>query len=192
MLLLAYWADNFVYVIVIAGLVGGAVSSIQRIQSANLASSRALALARHSSLNLGVVISPLLGGIFAIVLALMLMSKTVTPGAVVPKVEMGPATNSPATIITSPTNTQSTTSATNLNPLVKRDEKAPPNTVAGAGRTETKNQPPQGFIYQFFSVSAIFAGGTDLALFMIWMFLAGFSERLVPDLLSKVAEQKKP
>jgi hypothetical protein len=168
-LILLAFLENIACIIVITGLIGGTVSSIQRIQSADLANSRALSLARYSPLKLGVLISPLLGAIFAVLLAFMLMSKTVTPGAFVPNVIMGQGTNGPI--------------------VVNADKTNPPPTPGSLPATVAKSTP---FSFEFFTVQAVFDTSRDLALFIIWMFLAGFSERLVPDLLSKVAEQKKP
>ena len=75
-------------VLLIVGMLGGTVSSIQRIQGADLANSRAMMLARHDGLFLGVIISPVLGGIFALVLSLILMGGAVTPGLVIPNMTL--------------------------------------------------------------------------------------------------------
>jgi hypothetical protein len=86
---------------------------------------------------------------------------------------------------------------TNLRMTTEPEEgnKATASTIAKTNLTDTtstvseeKAVPYKCF---FFNLPVIFVSGRDLALFFLWMFLAGFSERLVPDLLTKVAEQKK-
>lgn len=218
-ILAAFGGMKFESVLVFAGVLGGAVSSIQRIQSANLATSRALMLARYSTLKLGVVISPLLGGIFAVLLALMLMSKTVAPGTVIPNVVLGYAASNSSVRESAPAVSTGTWRISqkrgdNTNPSAAaslgESTNAPLVTAAGTNGPDISHAPaaeesaatpshrpfqpetPVPCRFSFFSMPVIFASGQDLALFLLWMFLAGFSERLVPDLLTKVAESKKP
>lgn len=45
--------------------------------------------------------------------------------------------------------------------------------------------------FPFFNMMLSFGSGKDVALLLLWAFIAGFSERLVPDLLSRMAEKGK-
>jgi hypothetical protein len=196
--------------LMLVGLLGGAVSTIQRIQSADLACSRALMLARYSMLKLGVIVSPVLGGIFALVLTLFLLTKSVTAGFIVPDMTVGCATNcafakeAAATnlsgasnlVVTLPTNltggAPTSAWASTTNPV---NRNASP-TNAMMSQTANGKAVPAGemesCLYTFFSLPVHFASGKDLALLLLLAFVAGFSERLVPDLLTKLADTKKP
>jgi len=198
--------------VVVMGVIGGAVSTIQRIQAANLASSQALLLARYSRV-LGVIISPVLGGMFALVMALFLLSKTVTPGSVVPDVAVTSLTNRPpassasanpgeanrerakdagASATAQPTGTNDI-GANSAAPRAKANDPASVSRGSGPESPVDSGRADKFFAnglgkFTFFSLPVLFPASKDLALFLLWAFVAGFSERLVPDLLSKLAE----
>lgn len=240
----AKWAAglDLAGVLLLAGAFGAAVGSIQRIQTADFANSRAFDLARHATLQIGVVIAPLLGGVFALVLALFIFSNSVPAGFIIPNVTVScrearlcsdtnavqvatgnaetnvtlvaESNHQPTTATNLPTGASKTgslgaTLATTNVALYSRNVSnqvgiALPNSSLTNGSAGTnggvmtkegahpgKVGQPQGCKYEFFTLQVTFASGKDLVLMVLLAFVAGFSERLVPDLLTKLADQKK-
>jgi hypothetical protein len=203
-------------VVFLAGTFGALISCIQRIQSADLTSSRASSLVKNDRLALGVVISPLLGGVFALVMTLILISQTVTSGLIIPDVTAVCATNTAygtkvtasaaqkgsnsqtngTSALTVPSSNTMTTSSqpqtalgTNTSPAVAQSPKPLANGgYANAASTVTAGQ-AAALQFNFFKLLLCFPTGKDLALFVLWAFTAGFFERLVPDLLTRAAKQ---
>ncbi len=220
---------QFGALVVMMGALGGFISSVQRVSSAEIGTSRAITATRHDRFALSVIMSPMQGAIFAVLLALVLVGRLTPPGSVVPDVSLGTtncpcATNPPAAIVGSnltsrvvsvmpdtnspgagtnpiagvPTNSQSI--STNLPagssnpPAASSPPPVAPTTnavVGGPTRASGSSATGEKCRYPFFMMWLCFGSGKDVALLLLWAFLAGFSERLVPDTLSKIADKAK-
>ena len=115
--------------IAIAGVIGGMASTLRRLQHAELDGNTDLELAGLDHGNLGIFLSPALGGIFALILFFIFCGRMIS-GPLFPEVtlrEIG---------------------------------------VAGGDAT---------------------AASVEIAKLIVWSFLAGFAERLVPDRLEKLS-----
>ena len=156
--------------VALAGIVGGCVSMLQRIQSAPTEGDALFNLAALTNGWRGVSLSPLYGAIFASLL-FVLFAAGILEGSVFPKIEtvgsekLPPAAAAPITPAS--TTTTETTSAT---------------------PTPTPNQTQQTGVLQIkdFLKETGPKDGVSFALLMIWSFIAGFAERLVPDTLNRL------
>ena len=151
--------------VALAGIVGGCVSMLQRIQSAPTEGDALFNLAALTNGWRGVSLSPLYGAIFASLL-FILFAAGVLEGSVFPKIEtVGSEKTQPAA-----------TAA------------APVSTVAGATPTPTPNESQRVGVLQVkdFLKETGPKDGVSFALLMIWSFIAGFAERLVPDTLNRL------
>jgi hypothetical protein len=224
----------FAALLALLGTLGGSISSIQRVQSADFSNARAVSVARQERFALSVVLSPLQGGFFAVIFTLLLVAGVATPGFVVPNVHLQSpecpySTNAAATTTppTAPTPTSSTLDSKEVSTPVTNAMKSSSRNLAiraepkdedmkqdsmtagiGASNASPPVQSPQkgakedqekskltqkenGCCFPFFNLRLCFGSGKDLALLLIWTFIAGFSERLVPDLLTRMAEKGK-
>lgn len=225
--LLAGGQGQMQFVAVVAmmmGALGAFVSSLQRLQAADLTTSRAVAAARHARQELGFAVSPLQGTIFALLMVLILLAGIAPPGFVIPEVSWQSRNGSPVTKDLShatPPQTNDLTRGSVLSPsksapavsnappqtppLLPDREKTPPKKEMPAITGNATNASPSGasgsptgvkgdggrICLPFFRLWLCFGSGKDLALLLLWAFLAGFSERLVPDLLTRMAEKGK-
>lgn len=151
--------------VALAGIVGGCVSMLQRIQSAPTEGDALFNLAALTNGWRGVSLSPLYGAIFASLL-FVLFAAGVLEGSVFPKIEtVGSEKTQPAA--TAPT---------------------PANAAPAATATPTPNETQRVGILQVkdFLKETGPKDGVSFALLMIWSFIAGFAERLVPDTLNRL------
>ena len=136
-----------------AGIIGGCVSMLQRIQSAPTEGDALFNLAALTNGWIGLSLSPLYGAIFASLL-FILFAGGILKGSVFPTVETAGA---------------------------KVEQTAP-----GAA-TPAATPPPQGVLKaEDFLKQTGPKDGVSFALLMIWSFIAGFAERLVPDTLNRL------
>ena len=152
--------------VALAGIVGGCVSMLQRIQSAPTEGDALYNLAALTNGWRGVSLSPLYGAIFASLL-FVLFAAGILEGSVFPKIEtVGSEKTQPATATTT-TNTTAT---------------------AAPAATPTPNETLRTGILQVkdFLKETGPKDGVSFALLMIWSFIAGFAERLVPDTLNRL------
>ena len=136
-----------------AGIIGGCVSMLQRIQSAPTEGDALFNLAALTNGWIGLSLSPLYGAIFASLL-FILFAGGILKGSVFPSIE---------------------TAGTKIEqPAV--EGAAPAATPAPPGILQAED-----FLRQTGPKD-----GISFALLMIWSFIAGFAERLVPDTLNRL------
>jgi len=136
-----------------AGIIGGCVSMLQRIQSAPTEGDALFNLAALTNGWIGLSLSPLYGAIFASLL-FILFAGGILKGSVFPTIETAGA----------------------------KVEQTAPGTA-----TPAATPPPQGVLKaEDFLKQTGPKDGVSFALLMIWSFIAGFAERLVPDTLNRL------
>jgi hypothetical protein len=168
-----------------AGIVGGCVSMLQRIQSAPSEGDALFNLAALTNGWRGLSLSPLYGGIFASLL-FILFAAGILKGSVFPEIQT----------VKKPDITQTATN----------QEQPPPEDPAAAALpvgTESKELPtknparlPKPDDNQVLKVKDFLKDtgprdGVAFALLMIWSFIAGFAERLVPDTLNRLVAKNE-
>ena len=196
--------------VMLAGAVGAALSAFQRIQKGGKAGAALLNLrkSKWSSISLGT--APAIGALSAVLLTLIFAGGLID-GKIFPRVTLaadGRLTNVVAKVSTtnfpgaltnrsSVTNVESTTnpptitnmvSITNTTDLTNQaniTNTFSPTNPAGATADALTWRDDKTFCQHRWFVAA----GADLALLLIWAFIAGFSERLVPDMLSRLAKK---
>jgi hypothetical protein len=162
-----------------AGIVGGCVSMLQRIQSAP---SEGDALFNLASLTVGwrgLSLSPLYGGIFASLL-FILFAAGVLQGSIFPKIETATNTEIVPTV--------------QRPPVIQPEASASPTPGTPATPTPTPLTETQKTgilqIKDFLKETGP-KDGVQFALLIIWSFIAGFAERLVPDTLNRLVAKNQ-
>ena len=183
--------------VMLAGAVGAAVSAFQRIQKGGKAGAALLNLrkSKWSSISLGT--APAIGALSAVLLTLIFAGGLID-GKFFPRVTLaadGRLTNVvtkisttnvvSATNTTAMTNAANSSSPTNFTNHVNITNSFSPTNTAGATADSLTWRDDKTFCQHRWFVAA----GADLALLLIWAFIAGFSERLVPDMLSRLAKK---
>ena len=155
--------------VALAGIVGGCVSMLQRIQSAPTEGDALFNLAALTNGWRGVSLSPLYGAIFASLL-FILFAAGILEGSVFPRIEtVGSEKTQPAaTAVPAPTATTDASPTPTATPT--------PNETARKGVLQIKD----------FLKETGPKDGVSFALLLIWSFIAGFAERLVPDTLNRL------
>jgi hypothetical protein len=153
-----------------AGIVGGCVSMLQRIQSAPTEGDALFNLAALTNGWRGLSLSPLYGAIFASLL-FVLFAAGILQGSAFPKIEtVGSDRNQAVT----------TTTETAANPSASPSASPTPAPVPSATPKARVLQ-----VKEFLRETGP-RDGVSFALLMIWSFIAGFAERLVPDTLKRL------
>jgi hypothetical protein len=149
-----------------AGIVGGCVSMLQRIQSAPTEGDALFNLAALTNGWRGLSLSPLYGAIFA-TLMFILFAAGILRGSVFPKIETVGSDTTQAAVAT---------------------QTAAANPSASPTPTPTPSETPTARVLQVkdFLKETGPKDGVSFALLMIWSFIAGFAERLVPDTLNRL------
>jgi len=223
--------------VVSAGIIGGCVSMLQRIQSAPSEGDALFNLAALNSGWKGIFLSPLYGGIFAALL-FVLFAAGLLEGSAFPRIST--PRRAPQATVSEPTPTPAPPASPSPSPgtmpspsppLVARassstspspssspspnpngaTETASPSTLA-AEETATKpsadaqtkvspepspTPPPEGLTrFPVLGVEDFLkhtgpSDGTSYALLIIWSFIAGFAERLVPDTLNRLVTKNE-
>ena len=210
--------------VALAGIVGGCVSTLQRIQSAPSEGDALFNLAALNNGWTGLSLSPLYGGIFASLL-FVLFAAGILKGSVFPEIHTPskpvssaatasakptpPATlsanpvASPApTVSGSPATVASTTPANPASPspaATSSPAAANPTTKGGSPQTEpaqtsavSSGDGSNGILrVKTFLEETGPVDGISYALLIVWSFLAGFAERLVPDTLNRLVAKNQ-
>lgn len=160
-----------VLTVILAGLIGGCVSMLQRIQSAPSEGDALFNLAALTNGWRGIILSPLYGGIFASLLFVLfaagVLNGSIFPVISTPKSEF-------ETALPNPSPTASPALSTEARPV--------------ALAKPLMKEPIQ--IREFLKKTGP-VDGTSYALLIVWSFLAGFAERLVPDTLNRLVAKNQ-
>ena len=220
-----------VLTVALAGIVGGCVSMLQRIQSAPSEGDALFNLAALTNGWKGIFLSPLYGGIFAAILFVLfaagLLEGSAFPRINTPRRQWGPQ----ASVTPSPTQSRSPLSSStpspspspkpspNASPTVSptpnesADAQGLNTSAAGDTSVNQASRQPQPQLspapapttpYVFGALQRLPimeikdflkhtgpADGTSYALLIIWSFIAGFAERLVPDTLNRLVTKNE-
>lgn len=191
--------------VMLFGAAGATLSAFQRIQNGGASGAGLLNLrdSKWGSLSIGV--APLIGATSALLLTLLFAGNIIS-GNFFPKVILRAelcGTNELASVTTNapPRETPAGPDAlqTAPPPVVGSDPGNLTNVYAisnvgaatnvAASNLATADPATWRDCKTFFQHHWCVASGADLALLLIWAFIAGFSERLVPDMLSRLAEK---
>jgi len=204
-----------VLTVVLAGIVGGCVSMLQRIQSAPSEGDALFNLAALTNGWKGIFLSPLYGGIFAALL-FVLFAAGLLEGYAFPKINtprrlfsaQAAPTPTPAParspspidpLVTAPDSLEVNSSASPTPTASQPSPTATPIATPAALPVSTPAPRPTQTALRRDSVIDIRdflkhtgpADGTSYALLIIWSFIAGFAERLVPDTLNRVVTKNQ-
>ena len=209
-----------VLTVALAGIVGGCVSMLQRIQAAPTDGDALFNLAALTNGWRGILLSPLYGGIFACLLFILfagqILNGSIFPTIVTPSRSAtttstpAPATSpsaqasnvskapSPATGVAgtdSPSPSPGSTVAATPSPKSAASPAGSPDIRLAAIKADPATSPAQAAstsrvlqIKDFLRETGP-ASGLAYALLIIWSFLAGFAERLVPDTLNRLVQK---
>jgi hypothetical protein len=195
--------------VALSGVVGGCVSMLQRIQSAPSEGDALFNLAALTNGWRGILLSPLYGGIFACLLFVLfaggILNGSVFPTIVTPSRNLAaqasptPASAAPqraASPLSTPTPTPSAAPAQSPASAAISSPTPRPTTTPEPPRPETPTPAPTVAgtrtgvlqIKDFLRETGP-ASGISYSLLIIWSFLAGFAERLVPDTLNRLVQK---
>ena len=175
--------------VALAGTLGGCVSMLQRIQSAPSEGDALFNLASLTNGWVGLFLSPVYGGIFSSLL-FVLFTAGILSGSVFPKITTPGSPSSPPA-------TASTAGSPNANPAVNAAEGSPSPSSSAAANSSPISSPSVAAspgpneesaslkIANFLRETGP-KDGISYALLIIWSFIAGFAERLVPDTLNRM------
>jgi hypothetical protein len=169
-----------VLTVALAGIMGGCVSMLQRIQSAPSEGDALFNLAALNNGWRGLSLSPLYGGIFASLL-FVLFAAGVLKGSVFPIINT-PKSQSVTQPSSAPVPAPSPGDKTNAAPA-----------AAPASNPPAADGVPANDVLRIkvFLRDTGPVDGVAYALLIIWSFLAGFAERLVPDTLNRLVAKNE-
>ena len=209
-----------VLTVALAGIVGGCVSMLQRIQAAPTDGDALFNLAALTNGWRGILLSPLYGGIFACLLFILfagqILNGSIFPTIVTPsRSAVTTSTPAPAASPSAPASNVSRT-PTPAGGVAGTDSPSPspgvrvaptpsprsaaspagsPDVRSAAIKADSSPSPAQAAstsrvlqIKDFLRETGP-ASGLAYALLIIWSFLAGFAERLVPDTLNRLVQK---
>lgn len=177
-----------------AGIVGGCVSMLQRIQSAPTEGDALFNLASLTNGWRGLSLSPLYGGIFASLL-FILFAAGVLEGTIFPKIATAKSYASRAAaqsaVLAPPQSATATDTETEATPTTS--PAPPPEKALVEVETKPLTATQATGILQVtdFLKETGPEDGIAFALLIIWSFIAGFAERLVPDTLNRLVAKNE-
>jgi hypothetical protein len=203
-----------VLTVALAGIVGGCVSMLQRIQAAPSDGDALFNLAAMTNGWRGILLSPIYGAIFASLLFVLfaagILNGSVFPTIVTPGWNSATAAPSPAATAQPPKGPSATPSVTQLanatpagSPTSEaKGSPSPGSSIANQTEAQKSQLPtpvpvptpaptPRTAVLQIrdFLQQTGPRSGIAYALLIIWSFLAGFAERLVPDTLNRLVQK---
>jgi hypothetical protein len=170
--------------VVFAGIVGGCVSMLQRIQSAPSEGDALFNLAALTNGWRGLSLSPLYGGIFASLL-FILFAGGILKGSVFPDIQ---TVNKSEKSQTAPNNEQPPPADAAATTPAGAESRETPAQVSSRLPDPEKNEVLK--VKDFLKETGP-KDGVAFALLMIWSFIAGFAERLVPDTLNRLVAKNE-
>jgi len=162
--------------VVFFGILGGCVSMLQRIQSVPTDGDALFNVAAITNGWRGLSLSPLYGGIFATLLFIM-FAAGILQGSVFPKIK----TAAGSEILVNVKDTANTTAA----PVTAANSQVSPTPTPNPTATPTETQITGVLQLRDFLTKTGPQDGVSFAQLIIWSFIAGFAERLVPDTLNR-------
>ncbi|HKV35613.1 MAG TPA: hypothetical protein VJP89_14855 [Pyrinomonadaceae bacterium] len=192
-LLLKRWYDGItaalgltVGSVVFFGTVGGCVSMLQRIQSAPTEGDALFNLAALNNGWRGLSLSPIYGAIFALLLFIMFASG-IMQGTIFPKIE----TAAGSEILVDVKDTTAAVPAASPSESPKPDARASSTPTPTPTPTPSDTQRTGVLQLKDFLKQTGPQDGVSFALLMLWSFIAGFAERLVPDTLNRLVTKNE-
>src|SRR3989440_9499384 len=206
------WLDQYspvmvtILTVALAGIIGGCVSMLQRIQAAPSEGDALFNLAALTNGWRGILLSPIYGAIFASLLFVLfaagILNGSVFPTIVTPGWNSANAVPSPAATAQPPKGPSATPAVTQLATATPagsatseaKSSPSPGSSIANQTEAQKSQSPtpaptpapsPRTAVLQIrdFLQQTGPRSGIAYALLIIWSFLAGFAERLVPDTL---------
>jgi hypothetical protein len=187
--------------VVFFGVLGGCVSMLQRIQSVPTEGDALFNVAAITNGWRGLSLSPLYGGIFATLLFIM-FAAGILQGSIFPKIKTAKGSEilvnvQEAAKSSTPTPTPTPAPAPGAAPTSSAAESPQPTATpadtqkTGVVRINDFEPPTDTQKTGVLQLKDFLTGtgpddGVSFALLMIWSFIAGFAERLVPDTLNRL------
>ena len=166
------------------GAVGGAMSSFRRLQSASTDGNPLVVLFGLIYGKTSVLLSPLAGAVFAVVFCMILAGGFIK-GAIFPEFEQGKRSMRAAAA--SQSDSKKTGQQTTGAPAANGQSSEKPDQSDSAPPTGAVTKlSPSDFLFAVRPLQAI-----DYAKLIVWSFLAGFAEQLVPDTLDRLKTRAK-
>lgn len=158
--------------VIFAGIMGGCISMLQRIQSAPNEGDGLYNLAALSHGWKGISLSPLYGAIFAILLY-VLFTAGILKGSVFPEIQSD----------------KEAQQAQKPCPPCSQEQAGATTTAPESASTEGPAKSGRDGYLPFSDTAPV--GTKDYALLVIWSFIGGFAERLVPDTLNRLVTKNQ-
>lgn len=174
-------------VVILAGTIGGCISMLQRIQSAPSEGDALYNLASLEKGWTGISLSPLYGAIFAMLL-FILFSAGILRGTIFPVMHTV-ADENPSGVQTS--KEVASEKAAGATTQAAPASEATPSPTASVAPTPDKKKTGYPNTFQEFLGETYPERGFDYALLIVWSFIAGFAERLVPDTLNRLVAKNQ-